>query len=617
MHIAAVLLLDASTLLLPRNITALFGDSMSQRSSAPQWLENHKHILEDLYLDQKLSAAAVAERLAEQYQHRTTVRKLKARFEKWGWRKKISNHEWYFAMDYVIVQLPGKHIEFRVTLTKGKDSQIKLAHQVQREVKRKRETARNGGKPVPESPKSLEEAIQMLKDNGTELIENGEPSNHRYLRPHNDDPDDSASASSEDLPSPPDCHHGMELEATLSEHMLPRPGPKREQPVFTQDLYVHHEVDDLTDFFASMTLGIPLADPERAQWQKYLGRDLGEGYMQYHFDSSTRSLINFAAYYIRLSEWGADDLDEKNHQHRVEARANLVSLLRSGDARLLATMHWISAVLGSNDKLPTIKSFYEDCSDCVADTPSPQSCVLRPFVKIGLLIWNESLGLASVTGQERTQKVEEVVRASDLEYELRQSLEYLRSTGQIRSSANVTIHSLLAWYYEMIGDHDSCLQTLVAPECLPLAGSIMGFRHLVTINSMAMAARCYERSSDMGLARIYLQDATARLENCASPLRAYQHRILAKLAMLHLQFDKHVDEGIEALERVLSFRIKTVGALSGLTCESADELFNVLKMHGRGAEATRRREEFDALRQNEWNQHLREQKRSTDRLTRY
>ncbi|KAJ9664555.1 hypothetical protein H2198_000206 [Neophaeococcomyces mojaviensis] len=585
-----------------------------------------------------------------------TARQLKMRIKSWGYDDKKISGQSYRAMEYVMEQL-GRDIDFQASIRNGRAWISRSAAYIHKEVKRQKER-----KPSEREYQNLAEAIEYLQRQGVRLADSHFPpinapnatniatwpSMERLTGEATDttNSDDSESTTSTDtlpdnlgtapmsmgvsdhsyqqrrptynLTNPnldtslrPRMWHQLPnpdaFAINLHESVLPQTAANQimsgssEPHIATEPRIVRTSdaLDDLTLHLADMTLTFESDDPRRVPWEKFLGIKLEQHYRHAGRDGN-RLIVEFVAYYIQQTLAGFDTLDDYDHADRVEARAKLKQMLDAENDQVLIAINWISAVIGSNDKGAQLSAFYEDCWTCVESSDSIASRILGPSIRFALLMHGvdqrtpQNLSASPTTRQRR---LEVLAGTFNGDKEFQDSISLVVQHGHRDSSTHLILRYQYAWFLLQTGQTARSLEILL--DSLSLAERLMGCNHLVTVSCYVIAARAYEKDGAVRLAMTYLEYAKFKFENCPNPLQAYYHRLLERLASLQFDIGDY-EPSLFNLERVLEFRVRTLGPRSGSTWETAHKLFPTLIKLGRGDEARKREEELRALHDDEW-----------------
>lgn len=628
--------------------------------SPRQWMPL-KPLLEQWYLDDDLTSFQVIHRLSREKNFICTDRQLKGRFGAWGWYKKVEPED-YMSMNVVLEQHDPRTIFLVPKKVGRELKQMNPSYVKKEVNRKRNNAQHKGRSPPPEptlreAVERLEERgvcvrlgsvappigialsdilaqppapiIQELAEDGStvsvssvtemayqddstrELNEENFPQQIPRLRLAPEQASLPTRPRQEDRLSNPNA-----FSASLTTTILPQTSgnglveglrrnlaPDAVRVVSSRQLT--HSADflsDLPELFAELTCTLDPADVRRRSWEEFLGVQLATHYRQHDPDSSQQVIIEFAAYYVQQCLAGFETLDSVTRPDRQEARQKLLYMLQNNNAYLLPTIFWVSTVLGAHDKLDQMAAFYDDCWDCIERTPSPAAHVIRPVILSMILriqAMQRELDEDEWVMVSREHRQQELRSTFDQNRDFVQSINYLSARGYGDSPTAHLLYCYYAWYLqksENPGDLEESLRILLRQ--LPRAESIMGTRHLVSVNAHYLLAQAYEKQGNINLAQTYLRFALLRLQGCAKPLRAYQYHLLAKLAELLLKQDD-VAAALWSFEEVFNFRISTLGACNNRTWFAAHSIFGILERQGHGREARRRKAEFYAQREEE------------------
>lgn len=140
----------------------------SGQTSEAEW-NRYKAIIEEEYLHQNRPALEVQKHLKAMYGFDTTVRKLKLKFEAWGWDKKIPAGHYHIMAR--IIQDIGQHVTFIVPKMGGRQAWRVDGKKALKEWNRKRSNNEKTGKPPPPTLE-LDVAYRMMRDAGITVQRN-------------------------------------------------------------------------------------------------------------------------------------------------------------------------------------------------------------------------------------------------------------------------------------------------------------------------------------------------------------------------------------------------------------------------------------------------------------
>ena len=303
-----------------------------------------------------------------------------------------------------------------------------------------------------------------------------------------------------------------------------------------------------------------------------LEKFLGVSFEQYYRPAAregSRLIIEFVAYYIQQSLAGFDTLDDYNHADRKEARAKFTSMLNAENEQILTAINWISAVIGANDKQAQLSAFYEDCWACIEHNNSLAAQILRPSICFALLMHGDDQRTPKdlqASPDTRRSRREKLAATFDGDKEFQDSISLVVRHGQQDSPTHLILRYHCAWFLLHKQRASAALDILL--PCRHMAERLMGCNHLVTVNCYTMVARAREMEGEFQLAISDLKIALVRLNSCPNPLQAYLHRLVDRLACLLLRIGEK-ETALCNFERVLAFKLRTLGACPGSTWATA------------------------------------------------
>lgn len=610
----------------------------STTHSKKQW-RAIKPEIQRWWLDDDMATTEVVKRLREEKQFFCTERQLKSRFANWRWIKKV-DMQIYMAMS-VLLEKYDSTMVFQVPKKTGREIKEMTPSCVKKEVRRKRNNADQKHQ-LPEP--TLRDAVLLLDANGVfvgrgltasrigialsalltqpSLDDDGSTINGSLFSEAAHEDGGIRELNDRNFPQQipqyglhPDqprlfnqprqtdrCPYPDAFVASLTTTVLPQteendlvenlrrnlsPDAVRivpsDHPLTNDDL-----LNNLPELFAELSCSLDSDDARRQQWERFLGLQLGKHYRRFDPDHSKQMVIEFAAYYVQQCLAGFETLDPVDHPDRQEACEKLAHMLRDNNAHILPTIFWVSTVLGANDKNELLAGFYDDCWDRMEECHSTSGDVFRPIIFSMVLAVQR--GNAGGVQTQRVHRLQGLRQEYDPSRAFLQSIDYLSSHGHHESPTMLIVQSYYAWYLQQRQDAlDGSLQILL--NYLPVAERIMGVRHLITVNYLSLLARAYEKQNKLDLAETNIRFAICRLQGCATPLRAYQHRLTEKLGEVFAS-QGHITEALWSFEEVFRVRLSTVGACNGQTWGVARRIWKILNLQGRGDEARHREMEL-------------------------
>lgn len=366
----------------------------------------------------------------------------------------------------------------------------------------------------------------------------------------------------------------------------------------------YHESPCVTQDYSDY-LGISLREKSTdhgMSGQKRIAEALTRYYRANDKHGHKSAVLQFVAYYAGFLLAGQDIMDDYDHPLRRNARGNLTMMLDRQNMELLPACYWITIIVMSYDKIEILLAFFEDLIDCIETNSSYLATVMQPWIRFMVLIYRDMFQCY----KPRSYRLEpEFLDSMKLHFnassELQNSINRLQNRNCLNTTTCLILRIYRGWNLGQghEADHDTALIELLS--CLQESRAAFGPKHLVTIQCQLLVARLYTEvnKSNLDLAENYLDYALLDLTPCSRMMETVFHRALLERAR-HVLKQGRLNEARRDMDVVFKFHLRVMGPRSPLTGEAAEELFALMRRQGHGSEAQQREDDLSFQRNHQW-----------------